>query len=76
MDDPNQLTTVQIDVQHREMLRELAKLNKRSMFQHLCWMVLRDFQDIEEQRVSITAEGRAALQDENEKAPAGETASA
>ncbi len=39
----NELTTVQIDTETREKLRELSAANERSMAAQIRWMVQRDY---------------------------------
>lgn len=44
-----QLTTVQIDVDTREKLRELAQANMRSMAAQLRWIVNQDYANLQAQ---------------------------
>lgn len=38
-----ELTTIQIDVKTREMLRQVASVNERSMTAQLRWMVTQEY---------------------------------
>ena len=50
---PEELTTVQIDVETRDKLRELASANFRSMASHLKFLITKEYDEWQESQMLV-----------------------